>query len=136
MPGMGPAPGGSMVMKDVRDLQPRAAHGRARLRAGSRSPVDQWCQPIEGAGYGPDRGVGDAGVKPRGVEFGMAQKCLNHANIDILLEEMGGEAMPQRVWRHALLDPRGLGSGTDGAAELAGREQVDPAHARGNTRPP
>jgi len=50
----------------------------------------------------------------------MAQKCLNHANIDILLEEVGGEAVPQCVWRHALLDPRGLGGGTDGAAELAG----------------
>jgi hypothetical protein len=45
---------------------------------------------------------------------------LNHANIDILLEEVGGEAVPQRVWRHALLDARGLSGGTDGAAELAG----------------
>ena len=26
----------------------------------------------------------------------------------------------ERVWRHALLDPRGLGGGTDSAAELAG----------------
>ena len=24
----------------------------------------------------------------------MAQKCLNHANIDILLEEVGGETVP------------------------------------------
>jgi hypothetical protein len=45
---------------------------------------------------------------------------LDHANIDILLEEMRGEAVPQRVWRHALLDPRGLGGGTHSAAELAG----------------
>ena len=49
----------------------------------------------------------------------MTQKSLNHANIDILLEQMRGEAVPQRVWRDALLDPRGLGGGTDGAAELA-----------------
>ena len=55
----------------------------------------------------------------------MAQKCLNHANIDILLEEVRGEAVPQRVWRHALLDPRGLGGGTDGAAQLAGRQRLD-----------
>src|SRR5246500_771962 len=97
----------------------------ARLRAGSRSPVDQWCQPVEGAGYSPDRGIGNAGVKRRGVEFGMAQKCLNHANIDILLEEVRGETVPQCVWRHALLDPGGLGGGTDGAAELAGRQRLD-----------
>src|SRR6266446_1295776 len=33
MPGIGLAPGGAMVMKDVGDLQPRAAHRRrARLR--------------------------------------------------------------------------------------------------------
>ena len=50
----------------------------------------------------------------------MAQKCLNHANIDILLQEVRGETVAQRVRRHALLDPRGLGGGTDGAAELAG----------------
>ena len=38
MPGIGPAPGGAMVMKDVGDLQPRAAHRRqARLRV-SASP--------------------------------------------------------------------------------------------------
>jgi hypothetical protein len=49
----------------------------------------------------------------------MAQKCVNYANTDILLEEAGGEAVAQRVWRH----PRGLGSGTDSAAELAGRQR-------------
>src|ERR1700746_1690353 len=54
----------------------------------------------------------------------MAQKCLNHANIDILLEEVGGETVPQRVWRHGLLDSCGLGGGTDGAAELAGRQRL------------
>src|SRR5437879_12213551 len=38
MPGIGLAPGGAMVMKDVGDLQPRAAHRRpARLRV-SASP--------------------------------------------------------------------------------------------------
>jgi hypothetical protein len=35
----------------------------------------------------------------------MTQKRLDHANIDILLKEVGGEAVPQRVWRHALLNP-------------------------------
>src|SRR5215831_435755 len=55
----------------------------------------------------------------------MPQKCLNHANIDILLEEVGGETVPQRVWRHALLDSRGLAGATDGAAELAGGQRLD-----------
>src|SRR5215472_5367513 len=124
MPGIGSAPVRSVAIKDVCDLQPRAAHSR-RLDFGSRSPVDQWCETVEGAGYSPDRGIGDAGVKRCGVELGVTQECLDNANIDILLEEVRGEAVPQCVWRHALLDPGGLGGGTDGAAELAGRQRLD-----------
>jgi hypothetical protein len=96
MPGIGSPPGGSMAMKDVCDLQPRAAHGR-RLRLGSRPPVDQ-CEPVKWAGDGPDRRIGDSGVKRRGVELGMTQECLDHANIDTLFEKVGGEAVPPRVW--------------------------------------
>src|SRR5258708_13965912 len=91
----------------------------ARLRLGSRLPLDQWCEPVEWAGYGPDRGIGDAGVKRRRVELGMTQKRLNHANIDILLEQMRGEPVPQRVCRDALLDPRRLGAALAGPTELA-----------------
>ena len=40
MSGIGPAPVGPMAMKDVGDLQLRAAHGR-QLGLGSRPPVDQ-----------------------------------------------------------------------------------------------
>src|ERR1700731_3054335 len=55
----------------------------------------------------------------------MTQERLDYANIDILLEEVRGEAVSQRVWRHALLDPRGLGGGTDSATELASRQRLD-----------
>jgi hypothetical protein len=40
MPGIGSAPSGSMAMKDVCDLQPRAAHA-APLGLGSRPALDQ-----------------------------------------------------------------------------------------------
>src|SRR6516165_9656129 len=73
MPVIGATPVGSMAMKDVCDLQPRAAHGR-RLDFGSRPPLDQRCQPVERAGYGSDRRIGDAGVKRRGVELGVTQR--------------------------------------------------------------
>src|SRR5258707_13634443 len=102
----------------------------ARLRLGSRLPLDQWCEPVEWAGYGPDRRIGDAGVKRRCVELGVTQKRLNHANIDILLEQMRGEAVPQCVWRDALLDPRGLGGRRDGPPELAGPPAVAAVSAR------
>ena len=38
MPGIGLAPGGAMAMEDVRDLQPRAAHGRRATLRLSASP--------------------------------------------------------------------------------------------------
>jgi len=59
--GIGPAPVGLIAMKDVCDLQLRAAHGgpaRPRVAASRRSVV----QAGRVAGYGPDRGIGDAGV--------------------------------------------------------------------------
>src|SRR5215813_7587628 len=96
-----------------------------RLSLGSRPPVDQLCEPVEWAGYGPDRAIGDAGVKRCGVKLGMAQQCLDYANIDILLKEVRGKAVPQRVRRHALGDPRSLGGGADNAAELPGRQRLD-----------
>ena len=100
-----------MAIAARRSARPRVAASRA-----SRS---------SGAGYGPDRAVGDTGVKRRGVKLGMAQQCLDHANIDILLEEVRGKAVPQRVRRHALGDPRGLGGAADNAAELPGRQRLD-----------
>src|SRR6201982_2764492 len=135
MPGIRSTPVGSMAMKDVCDLQPRAAH-RPRLGLRSRPPLGQCYEPVEWAGYGPDRGVGDASVKRRCVELGVTQKSLNHANIDILLEQMRGEAAPQRVWRHALCDPRGLGGGADNAAELPGRQRLAPGGASETARSP
>src|SRR6516164_6161359 len=129
MPGIGSAPVGSMAMKDVCDLEPRAAHGRPprpRVATSRRSMVQAgrggWLQP--GSSYWRHE------CKAPGVELGVAQERLDHANIDILLEEVRGEAVPQCVWRHALLDPSGLGGGADGAAELAGRQRLDRVAAR------
>src|SRR5271165_1282243 len=48
---------------------------------------------------------------------------------------MRGKAVPQRVWRHPLLDPGGLGSGMDGAIELAGRQRLDRVAARKQPAP-
>ena|SRR6516162_3360094 len=38
---------------------------------------------------------------------------------------MRGEAVPQRVWYDALLDPGGLGGGVNGATKLAGRQRLN-----------
>ena len=64
----------------------------------------------------------------------MAQKCLDHANIDILLEEVRGETVPQRVRRHAFLDPGGFGSSMD--ARLSWRVESGSTGLRpGNSQP-
>src|SRR5262249_61643220 len=108
----------------------------AGLGLGSRPPSDQWCESVEWAGDGADRRSGDAGVKRRGVELGVTQKGLNHANIDILLKQMRGEAVPQRVWRDVLLDPSGLGGGVDGTAGLAGRQRLATGLRAAENSPP
>jgi len=130
MSSIGPTPVGSMARKAPWRAKTSAtsSFGRrtaGRLSLGSRPSVDQGCEPVEGAGCGPDRRVGDAGVKRRGVKLGMAQQCLDHANIDLLLKQMRGKTVPQRVRRHALCDPRSLGGGADNAAELPGRQRLD-----------
>ena len=55
----------------------------------------------------------------------MSEQHLNHANIDVLLEQMGGEAVPQGVRRHALGDARQARGGVHGAPKLAGGHRVD-----------
>src|SRR5205085_12134687 len=66
-----------------------------------------------------DRLGGDAGIERRGVELGMAEQHLDDADVDVLLEQVGGEAVPQGVQRDALIDLRHLGGGMAGAIELA-----------------
>ena len=60
----------------------------------------------------------------------MTQKCLNHTNIDILFEQMRGEAVPQRMWRDALLDPRGLRGGQRPAFKGADKRRYRGRHSR------
>src|SRR5258708_14035415 len=45
------------------------------------------------------------GVARRGVELGMSEQDLDHTNVDVLLEQVRGEAVPQRVRRHPIGQP-------------------------------
>ena len=62
------------------------------------------------------------------------EQHLDHANVDLLLEQMRGKAMPQRVQRHGLVELSQLRRGTAGAVELARRQRVDPV-LPGNSQP-
>src|SRR6478609_11836943 len=122
MSGIGPAPVGSMAMKDVCNLQLRAAHDRRatpRVAASARSMMRAgragWLWP--GSWYWRHGCKAPWCRAWHGPEVSESREYRHLAR--------GGEAVPQCVWRHALLDPRGLGGGTDGAAELAGRQRLD-----------
>src|ERR1700757_2021196 len=54
----------------------------------------------------------------------MAQQRLNGPDIGVVLEEMSGEAMPQRMQRHPLLDPRSVGCFMEQAVEMAGGDRL------------
>lgn len=66
-----------------------------------------------------DRLGGDAGIERRGVELSVTEQHLDDADIDVLLQEVGGEAVRQGVQGDALVDLRHLGGGVAGAIELA-----------------
>src|ERR687889_747050 len=77
--------------------------------------------PVERAHDGADCAGGDAGIERGGIELGMSEQDLDDANVDVLLQQMRGEAVAQCVRRHPLADPGGLGCGVDGAVHLTGR---------------
>src|SRR5712691_10193275 len=53
-----------------------------------------------------------------------SEQDLDHSDIDVLLEQVGGEAVPQGVERYELVDLRNIGSGMAGAIELARRHRL------------
>src|SRR5215216_4782241 len=81
--------------------------------------------PVEGAHDRADRGGGDTGVERGGLERGVPEQHLDHANVDVLLQQMRGEAVPERVRGHVLGDPGLLRGRMEGPVELARGEGVD-----------
>lgn len=86
-----------------------APTGSAGRRCRSFLAFRQRHQPVERPGDGVDRPGGDFGVDRGGVDLGMAEKHLNDADIDLLLEQMSGKAVPQRVRADAFADASDFG---------------------------
>ncbi len=74
-----------MVAEDVRDFQRRARHAR-RASGGRLVLLDLADETIERAGDVADCIGGDLRVARRGIELGMSEQHLDHANIDVLLQ--------------------------------------------------
>jgi len=56
---------------------------------GRRSAREVDAQPLQRALDVADRVDGDAGVERSRLQFGVAEQHLDHANIDVLFEQMG-----------------------------------------------
>ncbi len=67
-----------------------------------------------------DRARGDLGIERGRFELAVPEQHLDDADVDVLLEQVGGETVPQRVRADALADPGRLGSLMNGAVELSG----------------
>src|SRR6266446_6657503 len=119
-----------------RKISATSSLGRATRRAsGGRLALEfillghQRREAIERAHDLAYRVGGDARIERRGVELGVTEQDLDHPNIDVLLEQMGREAMAQGVRRHPLGNLGHLRRGVAGARELACRHRADPVLA-------
>src|ERR1700676_5543619 len=102
----------SATSSDGRDTIGLASGGRLGLR--QRDAVERADDLL-------DRLGSDARVERRAIDLGMTEQHLDHSDIDVLLKQMGGEAVSQGVERYTLVDPGLIGCGVAGAIDLACR---------------
>src|SRR5260370_10691906 len=120
MAGVGWGPCGSMAGEDIGDLQRRTRQERRGLRGRRHGRGEM----LKRAGNLAERLDGDAGVERRRIELLVPKQHLDDANVGLLLEQMRGKAMPQRVQGYGLLDLGHLRRGMAGAVELAVPERL------------
>jgi hypothetical protein len=111
MAGIGMAPGGAVLAENVRDFQPGASHRRRRLpgcllppwlvrlqlaRLGFAGLADEL---VDRARHRGDAAGRHAGVMRRGLQPVMAEQSLDQPDVGAMLEQMRGEAVPQRMQR-------------------------------------
>src|SRR5215216_5088967 len=102
----------------------------AALSVRSYLALCEQADPVERTHHGVDRLGGDMGIERGRINFGMAEQNLDDANVDVLLQEMCGEGMPQGVRRYPLFDLGGLRRGMNGAVHLPRGERRDRAATR------
>src|SRR5206468_4919586 len=98
-------------------------------RDNGRASAGHLPQKVERAGHLADRADGDAGVERRRIELLVSEQDLDDADIGLLLQEMGGKAVPQRVNADTLGNAGTPRRQANDPVELA-RTRVPPAVAR------
>src|SRR5487761_668525 len=89
---------------DARQAGPRWRRMSATSTAGrdKGASAGHLPQDVERARHLADRADGDAGVKRRRIELLVSEQNLDDADVGLLLQEMGGKAVPQRMNADAL----------------------------------
>jgi hypothetical protein len=83
----------AMGAEDIRDLQDGTRHGK---RASCGRFMLCWVQaePTQRARHVADRVDGDARIERSRIELGVSEQNLDNPNVDVLFEQMRGEAVP------------------------------------------
>jgi hypothetical protein len=82
-------------------------------------------QTLQGTGDLAQQIGGHLHVERSGLELLVAEQHLDHADIDLLFEQVRREAVPQRMHRHALVELRRFGRGMNGTVQLPLAERID-----------
>jgi len=90
----------AVAAEDIRHLQHRTHRcGSGRRRHLKAQPVERARRATDGAGR-------DLGVAGRSIHVAVAEQRLDDADIGAALQQVGGEAMTQRVHGDTLAQPR------------------------------
>src|SRR5271163_4034651 len=102
-----------------------SSDGRDKSARALRERLHPFGEVLEWAGDLAQRLESDARVKRRRIELLVPEQYLDHADVGLLLEQVRGEAVPQRVQMDGLVDLGHPRRGVAGPVELARRERVD-----------
>src|SRR4051812_5007984 len=107
-----------------RKMSATSSRGRVMPRTGSGRWRSSELKQLERALDLPDGVQGDPGVARRRGDLPMPQQVLDHPDVDALLEQVGGEAVPQGVHGHRLVEPGGLDRLAAGPLHRARRDRA------------
>src|SRR5580704_4413577 len=109
----------------ARKISATASGGRGKAGRVSRRRPHPRDEVFERAGDLAERLEGDARIERGGIELLVPEQHLDHTDVGLLLQQMRGEAVPQRVQRDRLVDLGHLRGGMASPVELPRRERVD-----------
>ena len=106
----------------MRKISATSSEARTASAGGCDLSGLEHAELVERAGHGAYRSGRNLGVEGGVLQLGVAEQNLDDADVDAVLQQMGGETVPQRVRSDPLGDLRGLCRLDDDAMELPGAD--------------